>query len=449
MCWGIMGVSLRQSRTHDALLPQAGLYTVSIRDTDEHGTPRERLQVIGNLLEILIAPEHSGAVLERIAHADTRIISLTITEKGYCHNPATGALDFEHPDIEHDLQDAKAPRSAIGFLVRGLQRRRLSGRTPIALMSLDNLPQNGEMLRNLVLAFADGVDTALKEWIAAGCTFPNSMVDRIVPHTTDADRERISAHLGLRDAWPVVTEPFFEWAVEDRFAAGRPRWEHGGARFVADVRPYEKLKLRMVNGTHSALAYLGVVAGFATVDRAMAQPALRNYIEALMREEIEPTLPAIPGINLKTYRELLLRRYMNPALQHRTQQIAMDGSQKLPQRLLGTVRDRLRSDAPIDRLALAVAGWLHYLQGMDEAGHTYTIADPLAEALAEHMTRARRMCASMTDVEQAERCVIERFTSFHQVFGELSNAPRFVRAVARHTRSLRDRGVLATVESWG
>lgn len=437
--WGIAGVSLRSADTRDALAPQAGLYTLALRDVDKAGTPRTSLQVIGCLLGVQVAPEDPAAVLARIAHPDTRIVSLTVTEKGYCHDPATGALRLDHPDVQHDLARPDAPRGTLGFLVSGLRLRQMRGLPPVTLLSLDNLPSNGHVLRGLVLAFAERVDAGLAQWIAAHCTFPCSMVDRIVPRSTDADRAAISTALGQEDAWPVVGERFLEWVVEDSFAQGRPAWEQGGARFVTDARPFETLKLRMVNGAHSALAYLGAMAGWDTVDRAMAEPALRHYLDQLMQQEIAPTLPALPGLDLDAYRQRLLQRFANPALAHRTAQIAMDGSQKLPQRLLGTVRDRLAAGQSIDRLALAVAAWLHYLRGSDELGRAHTIQDPLAEALAARY--------ALADSAAGDGWVAA-FVGFAPVFGEdLGQDARFVAAVAAALHGLRTQGVPATLEA--
>jgi fructuronate reductase len=436
--WGTVGVSLRAADTRDALGPQTGLYTLALRDAAEDGSPRESLQVIGNLLDVLVAPEDPQAVLERIAHPDTRIVGLTITEKGYHHDPATGALRLDDADIAHDLAHPEAPRTMPGFVVHALDLRRRRGFAPVTLLSCDNLPANGDTLRGIVLALAQQVDGRLRDWIETHCTFPNSMVDRIVPRTTDADRARVSARLGVDDAWPVIGEPFLEWVVEDRFANGRPDWSAGGARFVEHAEPFERLKLRMVNGSHSALAYLGAMAGLRTVDRAMAEPALRHYIDALMREEIAPTLPAMQGIDLDGYRARLLQRFSNPALQHQTKQIAMDGSQKLPQRLLGTVRDRLRAGQSIDRLALAVAAWIHYLRGTDETGVSHEIQDPLAAALTARLAQA--------NTAGAVHDRIAFFTGFAPVFGELGGEPRFVSAVAHHLRLLEERGVIAALE---
>jgi len=435
--WGIVGVSLRSPATRDALAPQDGLYTLSLRDADATGAPRESLAVVGAVLGVLVAAEDPGAVLAQIAHPDTRIVSLTITEKGYCHEPASGRLRRDDPDIAHDLAHADAPRSAIGMLVHGLARRLAAGLGPVTLLSCDNLPSNGDTLRGLVLEFAQACDPVLGGWIAAHCTFPNSMVDRIVPRTDDADRRRIAARLGMDDAWPVVGEPFLEWVMEDRFAAGRPAWgQPGGARFVADAAPFERLKLRMVNGPHSALAYLGACAGLDTVSQAMADPDLRGYLDALIGAEIAPTLQAVPGVDLAALRARLLARFANPALPHRTQQIAMDGSQKLPQRLLGTVRDRLRAGAGYSRLALAVAAWLHYLRGQDEQGLAYSIQDPLAGEL-------QALLAGAGQGEDADARRARALVGYRPVFGDLAGHEAFINAVARHAARLRRHGVRA------
>ena len=431
MRFGIVGVSMRSADTRDALAPQAGLYALALRDAAPDGQAREQLSVVGNLIELLVAPEDPAAVIERIAHVQTRIVSLTITEKGYCHDPTQGTLLLTHPDVLHDLAHPQRPRSAIGMLVRGLARRRELGHGPVTLMSLDNLRANGDLLRRLVLEFAARVDDGLHQWITLECSFPNSMVDRIVPRSTPADGEAVSQRLGVRDAWPVVAEPYLEWAVEDRFVAGRPRWELGGARLVESAAAFERLKLRMVNATHSALAYLAASAGVATVDAAMAMPGMRGYLQRLIDEEIAPVLGDIPGVDLAAFGAATLLRFSNPALAHQTQQIAMDGSQKLPQRLLSTVRERLAQRQPVDLLALAVAGWWRYLEGRDEPGRAYPIQDPLADALA-------RLRASAPGDARA-------LLSFAPVFGELGQSPVFVDAVVAHSASLKRLGVAATL----
>lgn len=439
--WGICGVSLRQADTRDALAPQAGLYALALRSAGVDGSPQQQTAVIGCLIETLVAPEDPEAVLTRIAHADTRIVSVTVTEKGYCHDPASGKLNLQHPDIVHDLAQPLAPRSTIGFLVWALQQRRAAGRGPITLMSLDNLPSNGHLLRGMVLAFARQVDPALATWIETLCAFPCSMVDRIVPRTTDDDRRGVAQTLGLHDAWPVLAEPYLEWVVEDQFVAGRPDWAAGGARFVAEAAPFETLKLRTVNGVHSALAYLSVMAGWATVDVAMAQPALKAYLAALMQEEIMPTLPPLPGLDLARYQQRLLQRFANPALKHQTRQIAMDGSQKLPQRLLDTMRARLAADLPIGKLVLAVAAWLHFLRGVDEAGRRYDIQDPMAAELAQRYAQAERAAERSGAGPAAMLARTETLTGVIAVFGDLGDDPRFVRAVSQALHSLRGQGV--------
>ncbi|WP_208179729.1 mannitol dehydrogenase family protein [Sinorhizobium medicae] len=375
--WGICGVSLRSPDTRDALRPQDGLYTLAVKDGA--GTD---FSVIGSVVELLCAPEDPEAVLRRMADPATRIVSLTITEKGYCHNPATGTLDENHPDIAHDLANPACPRSAIGFIVEAISRRVRAGIAPFALLSCDNLPGNGNVLKRIVEQFAELRDPALAA-LVRNVASPSTMVDRIVPATTDADRSAVAEALGLEDAWPIMTEPFRQWVIEDDFPLGRPAWEKAGALFVDDVSAFEFMKLRLLNGSHSTLAYLGYLAGAETVADAMALPGMQALIEGLMREEVSPTLPELPGFDLPAYRSELLLRFRNPALRHRTWQIAMDGSQKLPQRLLGTIRDRLQAGAGYDRLALGVAAWMRYARGLDEAGGTIDVRDPHAGRIAE------------------------------------------------------------------
>jgi fructuronate reductase len=432
--WGIHGVSLRHADVRDALLPQQGLYSLGLRDA-----AGVRTRIIGSVVSCAVAPEDPQAVVSAIAHAGTRIVSLTVTEKGYCHDPATRALNFAHPDIAHDLTQVVEPRSAIGFVVRGLQARRDPGGQPLTLLSLDNLPSNGDTLRGLVLAFAERVEADLARWIERECSFPNSMVDRIVPRTTAADLAQAAETLGADDRAAVVAEPFLAWAVEDRFAAGRPDWSAGGAQFVARAEPFETLKLRMLNGAHSAIAYLGVQAGWATVDAAMAQPDMARFVDALLRDEVAPTLhSSLTGFDLDAYRAQLMQRFANPALAHRTLQIAMDGSQKIPQRWLGTVRERLAAGAPIERLALALAAWVMHLRGHDEAGCTHTIDDPLADALRALHARAMAMPTAR------ERAAA--FTRFAPVFGDLADEPRLVDALARALDALHGAGAHATLK---
>ncbi len=447
LSWGILGVSLRRPDTRDALTPQDGLYTLAVRDAGPDGQDREQLRVVGAVLRVMVADEDPNAVLERIAYPQTRIVSLTVTEKGYSHEPSTGHLRWDDPDILHDLENPIRPRSTIGILVHGLALRRERDLPPVTLLSCDNLRGNGDTLRSLVLAFALRVDVTLADWIDRHCTFPNSMVDRIVPATEDHDRQRIAARLGVEDAWPVLGEPYLNWVIEDKFAAGRPAWDaQGGATFVRNAAPYERLKLRMVSGPHSALAYLGATLGLATMAEAANTPALRAFVEALMREEIGPTLRGIPEAGLEEYRQRFLARVSNPALRHPLGQVAMDGSQKLPQRLLDTIRDRLRAGQGIDRLSLAVAAWLHYLRGQDERGAVYGIRDPMAGRLARLLSRAdvAALAAKPSQAAQRRAMVLARFKP---VFGELGESAEFVARLSTQLEALRELGVIRAAQA--
>ncbi|WP_447921741.1 mannitol dehydrogenase family protein [Achromobacter aegrifaciens] len=447
LSWGIVGVSLRSPATRDALTPQDGLYTLALRDAGPDGQPREQLRVIGSVLRIVVAEEDPQAVLERIASAQTRIVSLTVTEKGYCHEPSTGHLCWDDPDIAHDLEQPDRPRSTIGMLVYGLELRRERSLPPVTLLSCDNLHANGDTLRSLVLAFALRVDVGLTAWIDQNCTFPNSMVDRIVPGTQDEDRARVADRLGFEDAWPVVGEPFLNWVIEDKFAAGRPAWDvPGGASFVSNASPYERLKLRMVNAPHSAFAYLGSMLGLSTNSEAAATPALRRYVDDMMRLELAPTLRGVPQSALDEYRLRFLARVANPALPHRTRQVAMDGSQKVPQRLLAAIRDRKQRGDDFSRLAMAVAAWLHYLRGYDEQGAAYSIQDPLAGALAKLLARAEVAATASASSQAAHRRAMV-VSGFRPVFGDLGKKPAFVEALALHWERLRVLGVLGALEA--
>ena len=374
--WGICGVSLRSADVRDRMVPQDGLYTAI-----EKSPARTRRRVIGSVREVLFLGDERDAVRTRMIEPETRIVSLTITEKGYCHDPATGKLNTAHPDIAHDLAHPHQARSAIGLIAATLDARRLSHGRAFTVLCCDNLPHNGALVRGLVLAFAEMRDADLARWIAAEARFPSTMVDRIVPATTDADIADNDAALHVHDAAPVVHEPFRQWAIEDSFADGRPPWDRVGAELVADVAPFEAMKLRLLNGSHSALAYLGFLAGHEYIYQVVAEPAFVSYMRRMMEREVAPSLQVPQGVDLRSYQDALVQRFRNPALPHRTQQIAMDGSQKLPQRLLGTVRDNLAAGRSIDLLALAVAGWMRYVGGIDEAGGEIMVSDPLAGEL--------------------------------------------------------------------
>jgi fructuronate reductase len=427
--FGICGVSLRSAAVRDPLAPQEGLYTVA-----EQSATGARLRVIGCLKEILVGPEDPAAVAERIADPAVAIISLTVTEKGYCHDPATGALAAGHPDIRHDLAHPERPRSVLGTLVLGLDRRRLRGMAPPTVLCCDNLPSNGRTLRGVALAFAALRDDALARWIEAEVAFPCTMVDRIVPATTDQDVRTIATRLGLHDAAPVLCEPFRQWVIEDRFVAPRPAWERVGGELVADVAPYEEMKLRLLNGSHSALAYLGGLAGFEHIADVMQEADFRAFMRRMMADEVAPTLAV--ATDLAAYQASLLERFANPAIRHRTAQIASDGSQKLPQRLLGPIRDQLRAGGPIRHLSLAVAAWMRHAAGRDEQGRTIALADPLAGRL--------RTIAAGAGSDPA--ALAAGFLALREVFGDdLPREQRFTAAVTAWLDSLLAKGARATV----
>lgn len=375
--WGVLGVSLRHPDLRDRLAPQGCAYTAC-----ELGPEGETLRIGTAVRSVLVAPENPEAVLTAMAKPAVRIVSLTVTEKGYCHAPSTGKLDFSHPDVVKDLADPASPVSAPGFLCRALDRRRKAGVPPFTVLCCDNLPENGAMLRGIVLELAMRMNGELARWIETECAFPCTMVDRIVPATTEADIERLARRSGVYDAAPVMHEPFRQWVIEDNFVGKeKPDLAAAGVELVEDVRPYEHMKLRCLNGTHSAIAYLGYLAGAETVSEAVARPALSGFISHLWANEIIPVLEPPPGVDLTAYAGVLMERYANPGIRHRTWQIAMDGSLKLPQRILGSVADNLASGRTPRGLFLVIAAWMRYVSGVGEDGQPIDVRDPMAERL--------------------------------------------------------------------
>lgn len=373
--WGIIGVSLKSPGTRDALAPQDWAYT-SVTLSPQG----EETKVIEVLQDVLVAPEDPAAVVAAMADPGVRIVSLTVTEKGYCHNPATGALNRDHPDIQHDLRNL-LPASAPGFVVRALAARRAAGLDPFTVLTCDNLPENGKLVRGVVLELAGLIDPDLADWIAEKARFPATMVDRITPATTDANIAQVTKMTGKHDAAPVLHEPFRQWVIEDSFVNDdHPDFAAVGVEMVADVTAFEHMKLRMLNGTHSSLAYLGYLAGHETIADTMANPAFAAYVEQLW-SEIMPAVATPPGTSLPAYASALKDRYANPAIRHRTWQIAMDGSQKLPQRILGTLDENLKAGRASPGLCLALAAWMRYVGGVDEAGNPIEVKDPLATRL--------------------------------------------------------------------
>ncbi|MEY3083279.1 MAG: hypothetical protein RJA94_3264 [Pseudomonadota bacterium] len=429
--WAILGASLRSGETRDALKDQDFLYTLA--QSDEAG---ERCRVIGSLRGVLVAPENPQALIEAMCLPSVKIVSLTVTEKGYCHDPATGELNDQHPDILHDLSHPDTPRSAPGFLVEAIRARKARGLPPFTVLCCDNLPANGRTVAKVVRRLAELRNPALGAYVAEHVAFPATMVDRIVPASTDGDRTRIAAAIGLEDQWPVVTEAFTDWVIEDNFPQGRPDW---AARFVTDIAPFETMKLRLLNGAHSSMSYLGYLAGHETIADCMKDEALAGFVGHLMNMEVTSTLAVPPGTDVSAYKQALLTRFRNPGLRHRTWQIAMDGSQKLPQRLLGTIRDRLRANTPIDGLALGVAAWMRYVTGVDEKGGAIDVRDPLKDEL-----RTRADAAGPS----AER-LAPALLGLEKIFGrDLPADPRFTTAVTAALDSLFRNGSRKTYENF-
>ena len=364
--WGICGASRRSRAVVDALNEQDGLYGVLERGPEEDG-----VRVVGTVREALVATEQPDALRDRLAAEGTHVVTLTVTEAGY---------QADHPDLERDLAGG-APRTPVAQLVRGLEARRGAGvDVPLAIVSCDNLPRNGAVLRGLVEDFCARAELdGLADWIAEHTDFPSTMVDRIVPAATAADRDTASRLIGARDEATVVGEPFTQWVLEDAFRGRRPAWEAAGALLVPDTGPYETMKLRLVNGGHSALAYLGLLRGHETVADAVADGELREFLEQLLETELAPTLPPIPGIDLDRYRADLVTRFANPRMGHRLEQIGSDGAIKLPLRLLAPARELLASGREPERICVVVAAWLRRLAEGAAAG---AVEEEIAAAVA-------------------------------------------------------------------
>ena len=423
--WGIVGAGLmpgdRQMR--DSLVPQDCLYTLT-----ERAGGAETVTVVGSLVDVVFAGEDSGPLLDAIDRTGVRIVSLTVTENGYCLDRATKLLDPEHPLIRRDLADPARPASAIGILVEACRRRRDAGAAPFTALSCDNIQHNGTVLRQAVLALASLRDKALAAWIVAHVPFPSTMVDRITPVTTDADRAALAERYGIADRWPVVSERFTQWVIEDRFAAGRPAWEAVGAQFVDDVAPYEFMKLRLLNASHLAVAGLGRLMGFVTVDEAMADPLVTRYMAALMDRETGPTLPGVPGIDLPAYRATLIERFSNPAIKDTVERVNTDAPLNI---LLDPIRDRLDRGWGIELLALGLAAWLRRVRGTDEQGRPIDVRHPLAAEL--------RACAERGGADPGP------LLGLGALFGTLGEEAALVRPVSRWLGALYRQGARVTL----
>lgn len=409
--WGICEISLFSGdRLMSQLRQQDHLFTVL-----EKGAEGNQPIVVGAVHECLNAKLDSlAAIIEKFCEPQVAIVSLTITEKGYCIDPASGLLDMSQPRIIHDLQNPTLPQSVPGILVEALSRRRQRELPPFTVLSCDNIPNNGHVVKNAVLGMAEKRSPELAQWIAERVSFPGTMVDRIVPAATDESLAEISAALGVEDPCAISCEPFIQWVIEDNFVAGRPAWETAGVQMTDDVLPWEQMKLRMLNGSHSFLAWLGYLVGHAHISDCMQDPIFRGAAYRLMLDEQAPTL-SIQGVDLTAYADSLIARFSNPALKHRTWQIAMDGSQKLPQRMLDGIRVHLAQGSRWPLLALGVAGWMRYVSGIDDGGNAIDIRDPLADKIQK--------LVSASDEHQRVAALL----SLEEIFGrDLPQDPQFV-----------------------
>jgi mannitol 2-dehydrogenase len=426
--WGFCGVGLlkHDARIRDVMQSQDCLYTLV-----ERSLAGDTARVIGSIVNFSFAPDDSQKVIEQMASPTTRILSLTITEGGY-YISSTGELDAQHPDLQRDLANPHEPSCAFGYILEALDRRRLRGLAPFTLMSCDNIQSNGEVAKKMLMAFAELRDPQLKNWMAENCLFPNSMVDRITPATTDEHRALVKEKFGIDDGWPVMTESFKQWVIEDHFVQGRPKWEQVGAQMTSDVLPYEKMKLRLLNASHQALCYIGMLLGYQLVHETMEDPDIRRLVEKMMDEEVTPILSPVPGVDLTEYKKTLIERFANPAIRDQLSRIGIYGSSGIPKFVLPTVEEQLKRGGPIKLLSFTVASWFRYLNGMDESGKEMPMLDPMAPKLRE------RAKAAGKDARQ--------LLGMREVFSEeLANAPAFANQVSDTLDSFYAEGARATL----
>jgi mannitol 2-dehydrogenase len=429
--WGICGVGVlpQDAAMRDAMRAQDCLYTLVARHPDGSLEPR----VVGSVLEYLFAPEDRDAVFARLTDPAVRIVTLTVTEGGYLKNPATGEFDAADDAVVHDVANPGDPHTAFGFVVEGLRRRRAAGVPPFTVLSCDNLQGNGDVMRQTVTELARLVDPELADWIGSDVVFPNCMVDRITPATTDADRTALTSEFGVEDRWPVPAEPFTQWIVEDRFPQGRPGLEAVGVQFVDDVGPYELMKLRLLNASHQALAYLGAPLGYVLVDETMRDARIREYLERYMADEAAPTLGDLPGIDLEGYMATLVERFANPGIRDTLVRLATDGSNRMPTFTLPAIRANLAAGRPVRLGAAMCAAWAEYwrLIGAGEIAGSEVPDDVKAEA----MTTAA--CAPDPAAFIAQR----------DLFGEVADDERFRSAFLEIRTSLAEQGVHPTLDA--
>lgn len=394
--WGICEVSINSPSVRNALLPQDNLYTLAILDQ------QKSYQIIGAIKEVLVAPEDPTLVIERLSQPQIKVVTLTITEKGYCLTPK-GGLDFENTGIIDDLENPSQPKTAIGFLVAGLLARYRKGIAPFVAISCDNVSDNGTRLKTAVIDFAKTLDSNFAQWVASEVKFPCTMVDSITPATNETICASVAQHTGFKDNWPIQREHFSQWVIEDIPGAELPPWSTVGAILTTDVSGYELTKLRVLNCLHSTLAFLGSYIGLETVAQAIANPDLKHFLERLLNEEIFSTLPSVDGLDKVSYGQSIIKRFENPAICHLLAQIACDSSQKIPYRIIAIIEDNLAIGKNSEKLCLSLAAWIKFV--VDKVSAKQSIVDPLAEQLTAIAT-----CCDSSDAD------VERFLAIEQVF---------------------------------
>jgi mannitol 2-dehydrogenase len=429
--WGICGVGVMPGDRlmKDVLTAQDGLYTLVIKHGDGTYEPR----VIGSIVDYLYAPDDPDAVIRKMAATSTRIVSLTVTEGGYNIDDATGEFDARNPDVRHDLDGASPPRTTFGLVTEALRRRRSDGLRAFAVMSCDNLAGNGDLSRRVFTTFARLRDRSLGDWIEQEVTFPNSMVDRITPATTEADRAEIRERFALDDRWPVVCEPYTQWVIEDNFGAGRPPYETAGAQLVDRVEPYELMKLRLLNGSHQAMCYFAYLTGYRLVHEAARDPLFRAFLHGYMDQEATPTLAPVPGVDLVAYKRMLIERFSNPEIRDTIARLCAQSSDRIPKWLLPVVRHQLATGGEISRAAAVVASWSRYAEGVDEHGDPIDVVD--------------RLGSSLTRLAIKQRSDPDAFIGNRSLFGDLVDDARFGAAYRSALASLHQRGARATLQS--
>ena len=425
--WGICGVGLLEfdRKMQDVMQSQDGLYTLV-----ERSPAADEARVIGSIVSYLFAPDDREAVIAALAAPQCRIVTLTITEGGYYVVEGTGEFDATHPTIQHDLQHPDTPHGVYGFLAAALERRRQQGFPPFTVLSCDNLQGNGDLVGKMLTAFAKQQRPELGQWIEENVTFPNCMVDRITPSTTPTDIEMVCDRFCINDRWPVVAEPFLQWVIEDHFCAGRPSWESVGIQMTDNVKPYEMMKLRLLNASHSLLGYLGSLLGYTYSSDAMGDPLIRQAVEQLM-DEVTPTLPPLPGIQLDDYKQTLVERFANPKVRDQLSRLCLNGSDKIPKFVLGSIRDTLAQGKSVTYLSLTIALWFRYLYGTDERGRSLPIDDPMASLLKEKAQAGKDNPMPLLTIET--------------IFGSLSHSPQFVASITHHLQQFYGLGTKETL----